>query len=159
MFLFEVTDALEAAKIRYAIVGGYALAFHGIVRATMDIDLILSLNLQQFEKAEKALLSINLKSRLPIRAQDVIKMRKEYIENRNLTSWSFVNYQDPTRQVDILITDDVTNMTVQKITIKQRKIAVVSLEDLLQMKVKAGRPQDLIDINNIKKMLHEKKTE
>ncbi len=159
MFLFEVTDALEAAKIRYAIVGGYALAFHGIVRATMDIDLILSLNLQQFEKAEKALLSINLKSRLPIRAQDVIKMRKEYIENRNLTSWSFVDYQDPTRQVDILITDDVTNMTVQKITIKQRKIAVVSLEDLLQMKVKAGRPQDLIDINNIKKMLHEKKTE
>lgn len=34
-------------------------------------------------------------------------MRKEYIENRNLIAWSFVDYQNPSRQVDILITKDL----------------------------------------------------
>lgn len=38
MFVLDVTDALLKRKIRFALVGGYALALHGIVRATMDVD-------------------------------------------------------------------------------------------------------------------------
>ncbi|OYZ13672.1 MAG: hypothetical protein B7Y39_17100 [Bdellovibrio sp. 28-41-41] len=157
MFLYEVIDSVESVKIKYAIVGGYALALHGIVRATMDVDLVLSLSLKDFELIEKAFLKIHLKSRLPIRAQDVIKMRKEYIEQRNLIAWSFVDYQNPTRQVDILITEDIANLDVEKISVGGRKIPVASLQDLLKMKLKAGRPQDLLDIENIRNKIDEKK--
>ncbi len=157
MFLYEVIDSVESVKIKYAIVGGYALALHGIVRATMDVDLVLSLSLKDFELIEKAFQKIHLKSRLPIRAQDVIKMRKEYIEKRNLIAWSFVDYQNPTRQVDILITEDIANLDVEKISVGGRKIPVASLQDLLKMKLKAGRPQDLLDIENIRNKIDEKK--
>ena len=97
MLLFEITDAFEKSKLKYAIVGGYAMALHGLVRATMDVDLVLSLTEESYQLAEKTLKSIHLESRLPIRAQDVIKMRKEYIEQRNLIAWSFVDYRNPSR--------------------------------------------------------------
>jgi len=38
MFLYEVTEALDKKKLKYAVVGGYALALHGLVRATMDVN-------------------------------------------------------------------------------------------------------------------------
>jgi len=157
MLLYEITDIFDQNKLKYALVGGYALAMHGLVRATMDVDVVLRLNLNDFETAEKALGEIGLQSRLPIRAQDVIKMRKEYIENRNLIAWSFVDYKNPLRQADILITKDLKDLNVEKITVGARKIAVASLKDLLKMKEAAGRPQDLVDIQNIKEKLHEKK--
>jgi hypothetical protein len=157
MLLLEIVTSFEKSKLKYAVVGGYALALHGIVRATMDVDFVLSLKLSDFELAEKALGKVGLQSRLPVRAQDIIKMRKEYIENRNLMAWSFVDYKNPSRQVDILITKDLKDLNVEKISVGGRKISVASLEDLLEMKTEAGRPQDLIDIKNIKEKLNEKK--
>ena len=157
MLLYELTDAFEKAHLKYAVIGGYALALHGLVRATVDIDFILSLTQKDFELAEKVLAQLGLKSRLPVRAQDIIKMRKEYIENRNLLAWSFVDYKNPARQVDILITKDLKRLKVQTISVAGRKINVATLAELLKMKMEAGRPKDLIDIQSIKDRMNEKK--
>lgn len=157
MFLFEVVDAIDKAKIKYAIVGGYALALHGLVRATVDIDLVLSLKISDFEAAEKCMKDIGLTSRIPVSAKDVINMRKEYIENRNLVAWSFVDFKNPTKVVDILITKDVKDFDVIKVSVEGRKISVCSLRDLLKMKQEAGRPQDKIDVENIKLKIAELK--
>ncbi len=157
MFLFEVIESFEKSKLKYAVVGGYAMALHGLVRATMDVDFVISLKLGDFELAEKALAQVGLQSRLPIRAQDVIKMRQEYIKNRNLVAWSFVDYKNPSRQVDLVITKDLKDLKVQKVSVSGKKVSVASLEDLVKMKTESGRPQDLVDIRNIKEKLNEKK--
>jgi hypothetical protein len=157
MLLYEIIDSFDAGKVKYALVGGFALALHGIVRATMDVDFVLSLKQGEYEAAEKALGKIGLQSRLPIRAEDIIKMRREYIENRNLIAWSFVDYKNPSRQVDILITRDLKDLQTQKVSVGGRKITVATLQELLAMKTEAGRPQDLIDIKNIQAKLNEKK--
>ncbi|MFZ4404738.1 MAG: hypothetical protein ACOYOK_11605 [Pseudobdellovibrionaceae bacterium] len=150
MFLYDITDALQKEKIPFCIVGGYAMALHGMVRATMDVDLVLSLKLEIFEKAESCFKSLGLTSRIPVRAQDIIKMRKEYIQNRNLVAWSFVDFKNPSRQLDILITKDIKDLKWQTIPLAGRKIPVVGLESLLKMKLESGRPQDLLDIENIR---------
>jgi hypothetical protein len=157
MLLYEIIDTFEKNKLKYALVGGYALALHGLVRATVDVDFVLGLQLSEFELAEKTLGHIGLQSRLPVRAQDIIKMRKEYIENRQLIAWSFVDYKNPARQVDILITKDLKDLDTEKISVGGRKIVVASLKELLKMKIEAGRPQDLVDAGNIKEKLNEKK--
>ncbi len=157
MFLYELVDLFQKKQLKYAVVGGYAMALHGMVRATMDVDFILSLRLNDFEVAENALKEIGLQSRLPIRAQDVIKMRQEYITNRNLLAWSFVDYKNPTRQVDILITKDLRKLNVETVSVGGRKITVVKLNELLKMKLEAGRPQDLLDVQSIRERLDEKK--
>ena len=156
MLIYEIVENFERRKLKYAIVGGYALALHGLVRATVDVDLVLRLKQSDFELAEKILAELGLRSRLPIRAQDVIKMRSEYIENRNLIAWSFVDYQDPSRQVDILITEELTNLEVERVSVGGRKISVASLKEILRMKKSSARPQDLVDIKNIQEKINGK---
>ena len=156
MLIYDIHKVFEKYQIPYAVIGGYALAFHQIVRATVDVDLIMKLDLNTFEKAEEALKSIGLQSRIPVNAKDIINFRKEYIENRNLTAWSFVDYQNPIRQVDILITADIKSFKIEKITVGGLKIPVISLADLLKMKQKSGRPQDLLDVEMIQQRMKEK---
>ncbi|MBC7456852.1 MAG: hypothetical protein H7235_01140 [Bdellovibrionaceae bacterium] len=130
---------------------------HDLLRATVDIDLVLSLRLADYELAEKTLKDLGLQSRIPVRAKDIILMREEYIKERNLIAWSFVDSNKPYRQVDILITEDLKNIESQFISVGGRKINVVTLKKLLEMKLKSGRPQDLVDAENIKGKIHEKK--
>jgi len=39
--MFDVVNALERDQINYAVCGGLAVAIHGLVRATRDIDLLI----------------------------------------------------------------------------------------------------------------------
>ncbi|TDJ35665.1 MAG: hypothetical protein E2O56_00795, partial [Gammaproteobacteria bacterium] len=90
-FLSRLCQGLDRAGLRYAIVGGHAVALHGAVRGTVDIDIALLWNLKTLRGAEQALTELGLVSRLPISAGDVFRFRDEYIENRNLIAWNFHN--------------------------------------------------------------------
>jgi hypothetical protein len=158
MLLYEIHDVFEASGISYAIVGGYALALHGIVRATIDVDLVLNLTLESFVSAEKALNTLGLTSRLPLHAAEVFQFRKEYIEKRNLLAWSFVDFNNPTRQVDILINKSRGSFKSEKISVGGKKISVITLKDLLKMKKESGREKDLIDIQLIEAHLAKNKS-
>ena len=157
MLLYQISDAFQKEKLPFAIIGGYALALQGIVRATIDVDLVLHLKLADYQKAEKILKTLGLQSRLPISADDVIKMRKEYIENRNLLAWSFVDYNNHANQVDLLITTDLKQLKIDFVRVAGRKLPVASLESLLKLKTLSNRPKDQIDIQNIKEKLYAKK--
>jgi hypothetical protein len=50
-----VTDALEALGVEYAIGGSLASAVHGVVRATMDADLVAGLRIEHAEPLTRAL--------------------------------------------------------------------------------------------------------
>lgn len=123
----------------------------------MDADFVLKIDLENYRKAEECLKSLGLTSRIPVRPQEIIQFRKEYIEERNLIAWSFVDFKNPSRQVDILITTDISEIEITKISVAGRKIPVASLRSLLKMKTEAGRPQDLIDVGMIKERLNGKK--
>ena len=41
MFLTRVTQALSDHQVPYAIVGGHAVALHGALRGTVDIDFVI----------------------------------------------------------------------------------------------------------------------
>ena len=145
MFLLRVTGALARARVPYALVGGYAVALHGAVRGTMDIDLVIRLEEAHFVRAEKALRSIGLESRLPVTAQEVFRFREEYIRNRNLIAWSFVNSAVPSELVDIVLTHDLAGLNTESIRVQGRQVRVVGIDDLIAIKLESDRPQDRED--------------
>lgn len=152
MFIQRVIRALEAHRVRYALVGGYAVALHGAIRGTVDIDIAISLNRATFKRAENALEDIGLESRLPVTAEDVFAFREEYIQKRNLTAWSFANSRNPLEVVDILITEDASKISTVKKHAFGMSIKVAAIPDLIAIKKKAGRPQDLEDIKALEKL-------
>ncbi len=156
MFIIEIAKAFAKSKIPFAVAGGYAVALHGVVRATMDVDLVIGLKREDFEKAEKALIEMGLQSRIPVTAKEVFSFREEYIKKRNLVAWSFVNSKKPTQIVDILLTHDLRKLKTKKVFIGADPIQIVALNDLIKMKKQSARSQDLVDVENLEKLKNEK---
>lgn len=151
MKIKQLVKALTKEKINYMIVGGYAVNFHGYSRNTVDIDLVIKFTLSNLKKVEKLLNKMGLISRLPIDAVSIYKFRDEYIKNRNLIAWNFYNESDPTDQVDILITHDVSDFKFEKFRVDDMEFKVISKSDLIKMKKKSGRNKDLLDIKELTK--------
>ena len=151
-FLSRVSKALDAAGVRYALVGGYAVALHGAVRGTVDIDIVLRWTLRDLEAAETALSSIGLISRLPITADSVFRFRDEYIRNRNLIAWNFYNPIDLSEQLDIVISEDLRGKRRIRMDTLNGPVQVLSRKDLIAMKRASGRPQDLADVEALEKL-------
>ena len=126
------------------------MAFHGVVRGTLDLDLVLALSRVNFAAAESALNRMGLHSRLPLKAEEVFDFREEYIRNRKLVAWRFINSADPTEMVDIIITEDLGAMQVDLLPLGRLRLPVVGVEDLIRMKEKSGRLQDLEDIRALR---------
>jgi len=152
MFILKVTNILKKHKIPYAIVGGHAVALHGAVRGTIDIDFITNWNLKNLKLIEKALAEINLTPRLPINPEDLFNFKEEYIKNKNLVAWNFININDPSEQIDVVITHDLKKESVKEIKIQGEFINIISKSGLIKMKKLSAREQDLIDIEALERL-------
>lgn len=152
MFILKVSKVLDKYKVPYAIVGGHAVALHGAVRGTIDIDFITKWSLNNLVTIEKALNEIGLYSRLPITPDDLYNFKDEYIKNKNLIAWNFINPNDPSEQIDVVITFDLKNTSVKRIKVKGQTLNIISKKDLIKMKRQSGRDQDLIDIEALEKL-------
>ena len=82
MFIERVIGQFDKYRIPYAVVGGHAVALHGAVRGTVDIDFIITWSLENLKLVESSLKEIGLRPRLPITAQDLFHFREEYIKNK-----------------------------------------------------------------------------
>lgn len=158
VFVLRLAEELRDRKVDFVLVGGVAMALQGVVRATMDVDLVLRLDEGQFTRFEEVMKQLGLQSRLPVVAKEVFHFRKEYLEKRNLRAWSFVNPKNPAELVDVLIDRDSKDLDFDVISVAGQKIKVASKEELIRMKKEAGRPQDLVDIENLKAQLKGKGT-
>ena len=69
--------------------------------------------------------------------------------------WSFIDYKDPTRVIDILLTYEVGEFHVETMSVAGHKVNVIGVEDLIFLKKQSGRPQDLVDIENLEGLLNE----
>jgi len=152
MFLKRLCKKLSDRKVAYALVGGYAVALHGAVRGTVDIDFVIQWNQDNLNSAEEVLEELGLISRLPLNAAEVFSYRDEYINNRNLIAWNFYNPSNMAEQVDIIIDFNLSKQSIVTMVVGEDKVNVISIEQLIKMKQKAGRPQDLADIEALEKL-------
>ena len=118
----------------------------------MDVDIAINWDLNTLRQTEKALKEIGLVSRLPVSADDVFQFRDEYITNRNLVAWNFYKPEDASQLVDIIITYDLKDKGRQRLHTAAGPIHVLQLNELIRMKRKSGRPQDIEDADALEKL-------
>ena len=118
----------------------------------MDVDLVVRLREEDFRRTEKAFNVLGLRSRLPVTAAEVFRFREEYVRNRNLTAWTFINPSLPSEIVDVILTEDLAGMTIKRMKVHGQVLRVASIPDLIRMKQGTGRPQDQEDIKALKRL-------
>lgn len=148
----RVCEALEKHHVPYAIVGGYAVALHGAVRGTIDVDLITSWKQEHLLGIKRGLAEIGLVPRLPISVEDLFARRRYYCTQKNLVAWNFINHQNPTEQVDVIITHDLADVNTLTLEVYGGQLSVISKTDLIAMKTQSAREQDLMDVAALKRL-------
>ena len=157
-FFLPVFKQLNAADVRYVVVGGVATILHGYVRATTDIDLIVDLQIDEAEKAIEALSGEGYKPRIPVQAKEFAddNKRKQWIETKGMTVFSMFHPEQPGLSIDLFaqhpIPFDELWERSQVFDVDGTGIRVCSLDDLIRLKQLAGRNKDMDDIEKLLKI-------
>jgi len=151
-FLQKIKEAFYKESIPFAIVGGYAVAIHGVARGTLDMDIVTEISEDNLIKIEKLLQSLDYKAQIPNSASDIFQNRQLYLEERSLVAWSFRHSSHQREILDIILTEDIRQMVVVHAQTNWGELPVVSLEDLILMKSKSRRPQDVEDVRALQRL-------
>jgi hypothetical protein len=136
-------ETLTSRGVEYLLVGGYAVRFHGHLRSTKDVDVLVSNDAENSVRLCDALIEI-IGVALP-------NVRPEQIEGRKCQ----INFSDWGYPFEVLTAADGVDF---REAYERRAIAhlgsvevpVISKADLIAMKLNAGRPQDLEDVLKLK---------
>lgn len=150
-----ILGALNGAEVRYLIVGGLAVVAHGYVRATVDIDIVISLEESNARCAMKALTDIGYRPLVPVEAMDFAneKIRKMWRDEKHMIVFQMRNPDRDSTRLDVFIQEPFV-FSDELAQAKWEEVAgirapVLRLERLLQMKRESGRPQDLADVEQL----------
>lgn len=152
----RVIEALNASGARYVIVGGFAAVLHGNNRVTTDLDVVIDLEPAKATQVLESLLGLGFKSRLPVDPLSFAdaRQRQEWVETKNLQVFTLLDPQNPAFAVDIFARSPVAFDELYArsvvLTIQGHRTRVCSLIDLIDMKLKAGRAQDVLDVENLR---------
>lgn len=133
---------LEAAGAGYALAGGLAVAVHGVVRATEDIDLLVPEDQVSTIEALARARGFNLATDLHFESGLCIRRLIRIAGEDSLV-------------LDLLVVDATSAMAYrdrQRLRLADTEIAVVSRAGLEAMKLTAGRDQDLADLRRLREL-------
>jgi hypothetical protein len=153
MLLTRLCKKFHERSLKYAIAGGFAVALHGAVRGTVDVDLILDLEEKNFNLCESILKSMGFESKIPVDANMILRNRDFFIQEKNLIAWSFYNPKNPSEIIDILIHKDLADMNSTTMRHADIELIVIAKQDLIDMKRESGRPQDIEDVKALEKLI------
>ncbi|MCK5707642.1 MAG: hypothetical protein KAI43_08315 [Candidatus Aureabacteria bacterium] len=153
----EIFSAFHREKVKYVVIGGIAVNLLGLLRSTADLDVLMEMSNKNLEKVIKILKKHDYFIKVPIDPISIVdkKVRDNLIKEKHMKALNF--YKKKTlEEVDILIDSPVSYSQAKKTSkrIKAGKITipVISLDNLIKMKKKAGRSIDKFDIEELKKI-------
>lgn len=134
---FDMLSALSGEGVEYLVVGAYALAAHGLPRATGDLDVWVRPTVDNAERVLRALRSFGAPL-LDLTRDDLL--RPDTVFQIGVA---------PTR-IDLLtgvsgLTFDEAWPSRISVTLEGLPVPVIGFDELLRNKEASGRPQDLAD--------------
>ena len=140
----EFLASLDAEGVRYLLVGGYALAAHGLPRFTKDIDIWIACDANNAERTMRALHrfgfgSLNLTREDLLDPHGIIQLGYPPLRIDLLGGISGVDFESAWPRRITVVWDD-------------RKIPVIDRNDLIANKKASGRLRDLADVEDLEKL-------
>lgn len=159
--LKEILIALAKGKIKFVICGGVAVVLHGVERLTMDIDIAVSMEEENLYHLIYVMKNLGMSPRVPVPPEALLSPEKRKImrEEKNALVFTFIDMNNPYRQVDIFLgRDDLYNNLIEDasyIDLDGCNIPVISISKLIEMKreVSPPREKDISDIRGLLKLM------
>lgn len=139
----EFVECLLKHQVRFVLIGGYAVIYYTEPRYTKDIDFLVEASSENALRIMAALHEFGVPSD---------QLSKELFEHKG----NFFKIGKPPWRVDLITSIeglDFKTIYNRSLTIEVEglKLKIASRNDLIASKMKASRPQDLLDIAALKK--------
>jgi predicted nucleotidyltransferase len=151
-----IARALNAARIRFLVVGGVAVITHGYLRLTRDVDLVVQLERDNLLRALSALATLSYQPRIPATPEQIADpaVRATWIRDKNMKVLNLFSGAHRLTPVDIFVSEPFDfDAKYERALVKELETGVplrfVDIETLITMKRQAGRPEDLIDVRQL----------
>lgn len=140
----DLLNCFNSSGVRYILLGGYAVNFHGHHRNTNDIDLWIAVSPDNAQRVSKALQSFGFSPNgaAPDKFLEVGIINgfgREPLRVAILTAPSGVEFDACWERRTEADLDGV-------------RVPVISLEDLLANKIASARPKDIADVDELKRL-------
>ena len=140
----DMLSSLDAEKVEYLLVGAYALALHGHVRATMDIDIWVK------PSGDNALAVLRALRRFGAPAHGLT------LDDLRRDDTVFQIGVAP-RRIDIItgatgLRFDETFARSVEAEVEGLRVHIPAVEDLIRNKRASGRPKDLVDAESLESL-------
>ncbi len=137
----ELLKLLNACEVKYLVVGGYAVAYHGYPRTTGDIDFWIEQTRENAERAARALRQFGfdvpaLEPALFMEADQLVRMGYPPLRVEILTSLSGIDFLEC---YESRVEDKLGGV----------KTNIIGLKCLKKNKQASGRHKDLSDLENL----------
>lgn len=137
----DILSCFNAERVEYLVVGAYALAAHGLPRATGDIDLWVRPSAENAGRVERALLTFGAPAD---------RFAREDFESDDL----ILQLGVPPGRVDVItsieaITFDEAWPNRLIVELDGLSVSVLGRNELLRNKRAVGRPQDQADVSRL----------
>jgi len=155
----NVFKELNELKIDYLVVGGLAVNFHGVPRMTYDIDLMILLEPQNILMAVAKLAQWGYRPKVSIDPRQLAdeKSRNSWIQEKGMKALNFYSPTSPIGEIDLVIDTPIPYDQLKArailIELQEEKVPVISIHDLIELKERSGRKQDLADVENLRTVL------
>jgi len=154
----EIIKFLSDNGIDFVLVGGLAVALHGYARNTMDVDIVMAMDDHNVQRFLHAARSAGLRPVLPVEI-DVLSdpaLLNQWHRERHLLAFGLHSQDSQSTVLDILIKPVVSfaslRQDAKEIALGTQRIAIASIDHLIEMKSATGRSKDAIDVEELQKI-------
>lgn len=138
----SLLKSLNAHKARYVIIGATAFPVHGYARATLDIDLFIEPTAQNAAKVKAALLETGY---------DLTDVTIDDLLTKKILIRQYILETDIHPFVAGVSFEEVWENRIED-TLGNTPAVFAGLDDLIKMKLAAGRPKDFEDVRVLKEL-------
>jgi predicted nucleotidyltransferase len=138
----DFINCLNTNNVKYLLLGGYALGFHGEPRTTNDIDFFVSNDSENIRNLEKSLIMFGT---------DIFKKEELYESGKVFYIGEYPNRIEILKEASGIDFDECYKRK-KTFTIDEISIDVISIDDMIINKKAANRDKDIPDINKLEKI-------
>ncbi|MCG2711842.1 MAG: nucleotidyltransferase family protein [Candidatus Omnitrophica bacterium] len=157
IFYEEILRVFQKQKVKYVLIGGIAVNLLGSMRSTADMDILVEMSDDNLKKIVGILQGQGYKVKQPVNPMNIADkiIRENWIKSKHMKAFNFYQ-KDEFKEVDIIIDSPVSFQKAREnvvwVRIDNLRLPVISIDNLIKMKQKAGRLVDKLDIEELKKI-------